>query len=348
MGKSMPLQSWPEADRNAFLALFAEGGLLDDRGPLAHWRAPSRDAMERQYGLWLGWISRAEPEALELGPVERASPDRLRAWLASMDSFAPATLLGYVGAVVRLCRSLDPDRCWKRYTAILSGLHRTAKHHGSPRKTGRILSSDVLFEAGARLVHDNAGPISHPDQAVRIRDGAIICLLALMPMRRRALSELALGTSLQVEGDQMMICLDGTMTKNGQPWEATVPDMLCDVLAIYLKSARPTLAARGSGADNALWLGRNGPPININQFTRTIRNRTRALTDVSVSPHLFRDAAATTLARSSPSAARMIQPILGHATSRIAEGHYIQADTIAAGRGLASALDALRGRKGRG
>ncbi len=348
MGKSMPLQSWPEADRNAFLALFAEGGLLDDRGPLAHWREASREAMKNQYGLWLRWIAQTEPEVLRLDPVERATPQRLRTWLASMNTLAPATLLGHVGAVVRLCRSIDPDRCWAAHQAILSELHRAAKLRGSPRKTGRILSSDLLFDAGARFVRTNVGPIKHPNQAVRLRDGAVICLLAVMPIRRRALSELALGTSLLVEDRQMAVCLDGAMTKNGQPWEAAVPDMLRDILAIYLQIGRTALSARGSDNHDAVWLGRNGAPVGINQFTRAIQIRTRQLIGVPVSPHLFRDAAATTLAMTSPKATRMIKPILGHATTRIAEEHYIRADTIAAGRGLASALNKLRNDKSLG
>ena len=342
MRKDMQLQQWPDADRTAFMALFKEGGLLDDRGQLAHWRPLSRELMQRQYGKWLGWVSQAEPEALVLGPVERATPARLRAWLAAMDSLAPATLLGYVGAVVRLCRSIDPDRSWTAHQAILSSLHRAAKYRGSPRKIGRILSSDVLFDAGARLVRENSAPSAHGDAAVRLRDGAVICLFALMPMRRRALSELVLGTSLRVEEDQMTVCLDGSMTKNGKPWEAIVPDMLREMLSIYLQMGRPVLSARSSASYDVLWLGRNGEPVGINQFTRAIKIRTKQLIGVPVPPHFFRDAAATTLARASPASARMIKPILGHTTTRIAEGHYIQADTVAAGRGLAKALDALR------
>ena len=341
MGTSLLLHNWPDADRNAFTALFAEGGLLDDQGPLAHWRASSREAMKRQYGYWLGWVTQAEPDALALPPVDRATPQRLRAWLASMDSLAPATLLAYVGAVVRLCRSIDPDRCWTAHQAILSGLHRAAKHRGSPRKIGRILSSDVLFDAGVRLVQENSGPITQRDQVVRLRDGAVICLLALMPMRRRALSELALGSSLIVDEGQMIVCLDGAMTKNGQPWEAIVPDMLRNILSIYLETARPVLSARGPGGHDALWLGRNGAPLHVNQFRRALHNRTMSLLGVSVPPHFFRDCAATTLARTSPAASRMIKPILGHASTRIAEGHYIQADTIAAGRCHARVLETL-------
>lgn len=342
MSNTLPLQYWPAADRHAFDALFAQGGLLDDHGPLGHWRPLSRELMQNQYGRWLGWVSEAQPEALAFSPCERAIAERLQYWLAAMDSLAPATRLGHVGAVVRLGRSIAPERSWSGHQAILAGLHRKVQHHGSPRKIGRVLASDILFDAGAQLVRDNDGPITHPDQAVRLRDGAMICLLALMPMRRRALSELALGTSLRVEGAQMTICLDGAMTKNGQSWEAIVPDMVSEKLALYLTNARPVLSARGSGAQTAVWLGRNGMPLTINQFTRAIKNRTSSLLKVGVTPHLFRDAAATTLSRASPASARMIKPILGHTSTRIAEAHYIQADTIAAGRGLASALEALK------
>ncbi len=258
MSNTLPLQYWPAADRHAFDALFAQGGLLDDHGPLGHWRPLSRELMQNQYGRWLGWVSEAQPEALAFSPCERATAERLQYWLAAMDSLAPATRLGHVGAVVRLCRSIAPERSWSAHQAILAGLHRKVQHHGSPRKIGRVLASDILFDAGAQLMRDNDGPITHPDQAVRLRDGAMICLLALMPMRRRALSELALGTSLRVEGAQMTICLDGAMTKNGQYWEAIVPDMVSEKLALYLTNARPVLSARGSGAQTAVWLGRNG------------------------------------------------------------------------------------------
>jgi integrase len=259
-----------------------------------------------------------------------------------MNDLAPATLFGFAGAVIRLCQKTEREQDWSAQRAILADLARDIRQHGSPRKTGRILSSSALFEAGARYVKENSGPCSNRDQAVRLRDGAIICVLALMPMRRRALSELSLGTSLLVAETQMIIYLDGSMTKNGQPWEAPVPDALQEILSVYLEKGRSVLLARGSDVQDALWLGRNGMPLGINQFTRAIRNRTRDLLGVAISPHLFRDAAATTLARADAASARLIKPILGHTTERIAEEHYIRADTIEAGRGLAKALERLR------
>ncbi|WP_245306289.1 tyrosine-type recombinase/integrase [Roseovarius aestuariivivens] len=338
----LPFQDWPAADRTAFQALFAKGSPLDERGPLAHWRETSRVCMGRQYGRWLAWVSKQDPKALVLDPVDRATPQRLRNWCLSESDLAPATLLGHVGTVVRLCKYLAPEANFGLHQRLLAHLHHAKTKHGSPRKSGRIYSSEVLLDVGQRLLQENARPDPDLQSAVKIRDGAIICLLALMPMRRRALSELALGTSLRVTSTNMEVWLDASMTKTGQPWDAVVPDAARAALQVYLECARPLLEARGSGPQTALWLGRSGHPMHVNHFTRILCKRTEAYLGTAVSPHLFRDAAATTLARAASGAARMIPPILGHSTTRTAEQHYIQADTIAAGRKLAEALDALK------
>lgn len=342
MRQMLPLQDWPRADRTAFEALFAKGSPLDDRGPLAHWRDASRMGMLRQYGRWLKWISVQAPEALVLDPVARATPQRLRDWCMSRSDLAPATLLGHVGAVVRLCKHLAPETDFVLHQRLLAHLHSAKTKQGSPRKSGRIYSSEVLMDVGQRLVQDNTCPDLDLQKAIMIRDGAIICLLSLMPMRRRALSELALGTSLRITSKTMEVWLDGSMTKTGQPWDAVVPEAARSALQVYLEHARPILEAQVSGPQSALWLGRSGQPMHVNHFTRILCKRTKGHLGTAVSPHLFRDAAATTLARATSRAARMIPPVLGHSTTRTAEQHYIQADTIAAGRKLAEALDALK------
>lgn len=74
-------------------------------------------------------------------------------------------------------------------------------------------------------------------------------------------------------------------------------------------------------------------------------NVTEKLTGVRVSPHLFRDTAATTLARSSPDAARLIKPVLAHASGGTAERHYIQANSIEAGRDYADVISRLKRRR---
>lgn len=62
-----------------------------------------------------------------------------------------------------------------------------------------------------------------------------------------------------------------------------------------------------------------------------------------ISPHFFRDAAATTLARMSSESARLISPVLAHSGFRTAERHYIHARTIDAGLDYASLIKRLKG-----
>lgn len=76
-----------------------------------------------------------------------------------------------------------------------------------------------------------------------------------------------------------------------------------------------------------------------------IGDLTLKLTGKRVSPHLFRDCAATTLARLSPESARLIRPVLSHSGFRTAERHYIHAQTIDAGRDYAAVVQRLK--KGR-
>ena len=93
---------------------------------------------------------------------------------------------------------------------------------------------------------------------------------------------------------------------------------------------------------DALWVGMAGVPMSYSYIGRRIPDITRRLTGVNIPPHFFRDAAATPLVRTSPQAARVIAPVLGHADHRTAERHYIQAGSIEAGRDYADMLRWLR------
>ena len=69
------------------------------------------------------------------------------------------------------------------------------------------------------------------------------------------------------------------------------------------------------------------------------------LTGLCIPPPFFRESAATKLARAPRQAARVIAPVLGQADHRTAEKHYIQIGSIAAARGYAAVMKALRGQR---
>jgi integrase/recombinase XerD len=82
----------------------------------------------------------------------------------------------------------------------------------------------MLLKAGLELAGRMADKASTPLNAMmKRRDGAMIALLSLLPMRRRSFCELTLGQSILVSDNGILICLSEEMTKTGVPWEVAVP-----------------------------------------------------------------------------------------------------------------------------
>jgi integrase/recombinase XerD len=74
-----------------------------------------------------------------------------------------------------------------------------------------------------------------------------------------------------------------------------------------------------------------------------VRARTKDAFGEAVNPHLFRDAAATTLAIADPVNVRLAAPLLGHRTFATTERYYQQAQAY---EGHRSYIDLLFGRQG--
>lgn len=338
--------AWPDTDRMMWGELFKEAGPLDDRGELAHLRQTSVATLEKSYARWMKWLRTFDPDALSLPPATRATLPRLQLWLEGLAHTAPMTRLMFVGGVLRVLRAVDPDLNWTMQLRLLKGLKRAARRGDPARKRGRVLSSAVLLYAG--LSHAVADPSTVPNalkRMIRQRDGLMIALLALLPIRRRAFCELALGASVHVTEDEIIISLSEEMTKTGVAWEAAVPAQVVAGLRHYITEVRPALLARGGASHDILWVGKRGEIMGQDYIGARIGDLTLQLTGNRVSPHLFRDAAATTLSRISPESARLIGPVLAHSGSRTAERHYIHAQTIDAGRDYAALIQRLK--KGR-
>ena len=316
----MPFHDWPAADRRLWDDLMRGGGPLDDRGPLAHLRETSRQVLINHYGRWLGWIAAAEPEALSIAPVDRAAMERLRRWLDDLAHTRPMSRLAFVDSVLRPLIKTDPERDWTAHRSLKAALKRAAGSGDQSRKQGRILSSTVLFDHAVRYATMDATAATTKLQAFkRRRDGTMVALLALVPIRCRAVVHLELGSSIQVREDRIVISLPADLTKNRLAWSCNVPEILVPLLRLYIEEVRPWFLQRGTARHDVLWVGDRGAPYVENYFGMKMSNVTEVLTGVRVSPHLFRDAAATTLARSSPDAARLIRPVLGHTSGSTAE-----------------------------
>ena len=69
-----------------------------------------------------------------------------------------------------------------------------------------------------------------------------------------------------------------------------------------------------------------------------IRARTKEQFGVAINPHLFRDAAATTMAIADPANVRLAAPLLGHRTFTTTERYYRQARAQEAHRAFVDVL----------
>lgn len=337
-------EAWPAGDRIMWERLVQAGGPLDDRGPLAHLRETSRQTLRAHYGRWLAWLEKTDPEALALAPPARVTVPRLQAWLEDLAHVRPMSRFCFVGDTLRVVKAAAPDSDWTRQQRLEAHLKSVAGHGDRRRKAGRILSSAVLFEAGCKHATSDAAQATTELEAMkRRRDGTMVAMLALMPMRRRAFANLRLGDSVQLQGDRLLISLAGELTKTGRPWEAAVPDAVRPLLLDYIATVRPWLMRRGDTRHAVLWVGDRGAPFKEDHLGQKIAGITARLTGVRVPPHFFRDAAATTLARISPDGARLIRPVLAHSGFETAERHYIHAGSIEAGRAYAEVVRKLKG-----
>lgn len=343
MSLVLPRTQWTNADRSMWEAVFAKGDLLDGQGAMAHVRLTTQTSLEPRYGRWLEWLRVNEPHALDLPPSQRATLERLKTWLIALDHTAPMTRLAFIDGVLRVLMAANPERDWSAHRTLRTRLKKQAGRGEQTRKKGRVLSSSVLLDAGLNLALVAADEAHSPIwRAIHIRDGAIIALLALLPIRRRALVGLRIGQSVFFNGETATLALSASLTKSGVPWESEIPAPVIPALMRYLQEARPALLARAAQPHDALWVARKGGPLGYGAVAPAIKNGTERMLGIRVSPHLFRDAAATTLARHSSCAATLIRPVLSHSSDKTAERHYNHAKMIDAGRDYATLLASLK------
>jgi integrase len=239
-----------------------------------------------------------------------------------------------------MLRAAAPETDWSAHRRIMSRIWRAVAEHRSPRKDGRIVSSVVLFEAAQARSLERGQGLAPPDlaSATARRDAAMVAFLAVLPIRRRAFVELEIGRSFLRTEAGLSVVLDSAMTKTRQHWEAAVPPVLMDIMTDYLEHVRPVMTARARPPSPALWLNDHGRPYGGIHLAARIREITEDYVGVRVSPHFFRDCAATTLAYASPEHAWLTRPVLGHSSFRTGERHYNQAKGIEAGRRYAEVI----------
>jgi integrase/recombinase XerD len=233
---------------------------------------------------------------------------------------------------------MGPEQSWAFINALSA---RIRARHKPARDKNNLRLSDELLNVGLELI-DRAVRELGPSAAILHRDGLLIALLALVPLRRRNIAGLRLNRNVIEINGTWLITLDSSETKTRASLEMNWPDELLAPLQTYLDIYRPFLASLpgrwSKPIDHALWVSSDGSPMTEMAIYDRIRKHTGDTFGVAINPHLFRDAAATTLAIADPERVRVAAPLLGHRTFKTTERYYQQAKSFDAHRQYVAAL----------
>ena len=172
----------------------------------------------------------------------------------------------------------------------------------------------------------------------------MIALLATRPLRLANFARLELGRELVCRSGHWWLEIAGAKTKTGEPVELPFPDELVPALEAYLAIWRPRLARSAYLDGNpALWPTQRGTTSSDIHVYNIVIARTRTAFGQPVNPHLFRDAAATTIALDCPAQVRIAARLLGHRSFATTERYYNLARASEAAKAWHETLDQLRG-----
>jgi integrase len=211
-------------------------------------------------------------------------------------------------------------------------------------KFDRLVYSQILLEAGITLMAEADAAVhrSALARARQFRNGLMVALKALHPIRLKNFAALEIGRSFKKVNTAWWIVLSAADTKEKRPDERAVDPCLSTWVERYLDVHRPVLA-RTDDAPAALWLSSNdGKAVTYDAVERVIKETTLATVGVDVSPHLFRTAGASTAAVHAPAIPNLGSALLHHIDPTVVNEHYNRASSLGAARAYAALIKSLQ------
>ena len=333
--RACPLRDWSTADREAWGRACAPGRRLRPGGAAARMRPSTQTSLVRAYGYLLEFCRRNSifDENAEL--AGHVTPKIIDAFVQDLHGrVGSVTRTTYISKIGRMTKILAPGRDFVWLHEIEADL----RYEARPRpKYHRIVSSDQLLALGLELIFrgEASNHLTDLARARLVRDGLMIALLSLCPIRLRNFAELCIGRQLRRIGDTWWIILEAAETKSGRPDERPVPEILTAHIDRWLERWRLLFL---DPAD-ALWPSIKGGALAYTYVGQIITETTLRELGVAVNPHLFRDCAVYTVATAAGDRMGIASGLLQHTDSRTTEKHYNKGATIGAVRRYQQILD---------
>jgi integrase/recombinase XerD len=331
----LPYAAWPEDDRTRWDAAFKAGtDLFDDRGPATHLAERTRLQLQYAYGKFLAFLSARHRHLLARTPAERVDRKVIEEYVKwQPSSCGGITIANYLNHLQSTLRYICPSEDWSWLLKIAKRIATQAKR--KPEKHS-LVTSETLYALGMELmdraIADGKSARTRSVQT-KYRDGLMIALLALIPLRRRTLAALRIGKHLVRSGDVWLLDIPAEDIKTKRPIEYPISAELSGRIDFYLNQIRPQIP--GSGTHDYLWASSRGRPMGDRSIYNSVRRRTRKTLGFPVNLHRFRRAAATFWSTRDPANVRGVKDLLGHASFGTTETYYIMSQSRVAGRALA-------------
>jgi site-specific recombinase XerD len=339
--RSLPIPSWPEADRAGWHHACRPRSRLKRGGAASHLAEVTRNDLARRHGYYLDFLERTSGLDQQAAAAAQVTPENVQAYLTELKGRVSSVTVH--GSIYKLRRAAEliaqgPDFGW------LAEIERDLELVMQPKsKLDRLVLSEVLLEAGLTLVTE-AENSTRTDlaRARGVRNGLMVALLAVHPMRLKNFASLELGrTIIDIKGSWWIV-LPHKSTKSRRLDERRLPDMLKRYIDTYIGRYRPILM-RSDGPTNAFWLASNhSGPMSYNGVERAVSDTTRSTIGVDVSPHLFRMSGASTAAVHGGHMPHLGSALLHHFDPRVTQESYNRATSVSATQAYASIIEAYR------
>ncbi|MEW9837521.1 tyrosine-type recombinase/integrase [Mesorhizobium marinum] len=308
----------------------------EDDAAHGNWSAGTWRQVETAYRRWLGFLQSEHPEELLLLPEARITPERVRGFVEHLAlSIRDTSIVINLDGLLMAARFLAPavDYRW------LASVKRRVNARARPiERLSKLRMSWETFKLGQSLMDRamQAHPRDHLLNELQFRDGLILALLSLWPIRRRSIAALSLTKHVVRAGETLSINLFEEDTKSGRPDSFTVPSKLAPYLLHYLNCVRPRLT-RMSPVD-ALWVSQRGKGLTPDAVYQVVRRLTHQAFGEPMALHDFRRAAATSLALEAPDKIGLATGVLQHANPDTTGRHYNLAGSTQASRRFNQAI----------
>jgi integrase len=333
--RSLPATEWPASDRLGWTRACQPAQRLRRGGAAGHLAPVSQADIANRYGLYLDFLQR---HGL-LDPAKSAAtfvtPANVNGFIAELQArVLSVTLWNSLYKLRRAAQLISPatDFGW------LIEIEKDIALVMVPRsKADRLVLTERLVEAGLILIREaEMYGKTLLTRATGVRNGLLVALLALHPIRVKNFSALAIGdTFINVDG-RWWLHLPSDDTKTHRVDERQVPEFIADAINRYIETYRPILCG-GDADHHALWVSSTtGRQLTTKNLGTLISKLTRQTIGIDVSPHLFRTAGASTAAIYGSNYPHLASALLNHRDPRVNEEHYNRAMGLSAGEDYAN------------